>query len=112
MPFTAAQTTAFFEEEDQMPLAHATRLQLAVKGLAQVNDLTEFDNDCLKQITENVCKPGGTVPDPKPNATEGAVIPTLAFVFGAKSQAHLKVAIQAAKYYDTVGHELTAVNMA
>ena len=95
-----------------MALAHATRLQLAVEGLAQVNDLTEFDNDSLKQITENLRKPGGTVPDPNPNAAEGAVIPTPAFVFGAKSQARLKVAIQAAKYYDTVGRELTAANMA
>jgi hypothetical protein len=35
---TAAQTTAFFEKENQMGISHATVVQLAKKGITSVID--------------------------------------------------------------------------
>ena len=111
MVFTAAQTTAFFEDADQMALPHETRQRLAVEGLTAVTDLQDFDDDTFKQLVENLRKPGGTIPDPNPQAPQGAVIPTPAFVIGAKSQTRLKTAMDIAKYYGTVNRDLTAANM-
>ena len=85
MVFTAAQTTAFFENANQMALPHATRIRIREEGLTEVGDLEEFDDDTFKQLVENLRKPGGTIPDPNAAAAAGAVIPTPAFVIGAKS---------------------------
>ena len=94
-----------------MALPHETRIRLQVEGLDAVADLQEFDEETLKQLAENLRKPGGAVPDPNPGAAPGAVIPTPAFVFGAKTQTRLKAAMHIAKYCKTVNRELTSANM-
>ena len=53
----------------------------------------------------------GRVPDPNPTVAAGTMIPTPAFVFGAKSQARLSVACDLVCYYKTTECDLTAVNM-
>jgi len=111
MVFTAAQTTAFYTDADQMAVPALTRAQLIVEGLDAIDDLNEFDDDSLKQLFDNLKKPGGTIPDPNPGAGPGATISTPAFVLGAKSQQRLKTAMHAARYYQTVGRELTTANM-
>ena len=111
MVFTAAQITSFFEDDDQMALPQRTRVQLQAEGLTVVADLLDFDDDSLKQMADNLRRPGGTVQDPNPNAAAGAMIPTPAFVLGAKSQMRLKAAVNIAKYYQMVGRDLTATNM-
>ena len=111
MVFTAAQITAFFQDNDQLAISPETRVQLATEGLASVDDLSEFDPDSLKQLTDNLRRPGGRIQDPNPNAAQGATIPTPAFIFGAKSQLRLKAAVSIAKYYETVGRLTTAANM-
>ena len=111
MVITAAQTTAFFSELGQMALPAATRIPIAQEGLEDLADLVEFDERSLKQITDNLRRPGGRVPDPNPNATAGATIPTPAFVFGAKSQLRLKAACDISRYYETTGRDLSSGNM-
>ena len=111
MVFTAAQITAFFQDNDQLAISPETRVQLATEGLASVDDLSEFDPDSLKQLTDTLRRPGGRIQDPNPNAAQGATIPTPAFIFGAKSQLRLKAAVSIAKYYETVGRLTTAANM-
>ena len=111
MVITAAQTTAFFTEPAQMALPFATRVAIAQEGLEDIADLVEFDEGSLKQITDNLRRPGGRVPDPDPNAAAGATIPTPAFVFGAKSQLRLKAAFDIARYYETTGRALSVGNM-
>ena len=74
MVVTAAQTTGFFSEPGQMALPAATRIVIAQEGLEDLADLVEFDEQSLKQITDNLRHPGGRVPDPNPNATTGATI--------------------------------------
>ena len=61
-------------------------VQMAIEGITMASDLAEFDKDSLEQLANNLCQPGGRVPDPNPNAAPGATIPTPAFTFGVKSQ--------------------------
>ena len=59
MVLTAAQTTAFFENNDQMGITHNTFVQFQQEEIRTVNDLADFNKDSLHQLTENQCKPGG-----------------------------------------------------
>lgn len=111
MVLTAAQTAAFFEDEAQMGVAHATVVQLGVEGITSVADLADFDKDSLQQLADNLRRPGGRIPDPNPNAAPGATIPTPAFPFGAKSQKRLSVATDLVKFYNAVGRDMTAANL-
>ena len=111
MVLTAAQTTSFFENADQMGVQHATVVQLALEGIQTVDDLADFDKEALQQLADNLCHPGGRVPNPDPGAAAASTIPTPAFVFGAKSQKRLGIACELVRYYNTVGHDLTAANM-
>ena len=86
MVLTAAQTTQFFESNDQMGIPNATTIQLQNEGISIVDDLNDFDKDTLQQVADNLRRPGGRIPDPTPGAAPGATIPTTPFVFGAKSQ--------------------------
>ena len=96
MVLTAAQTTAFFEDNDQMAIPNATVVELQNEGIQTVDDLEEFDKDQLDQIAQNLRRPAG-----------GAA----AFTFGAKSQRRLLAATNLVKYYTTVGRSLTAANL-
>ena len=111
MVLTAAQTTSFFENAEQMGVQHATVVQLALEGIQTVDDLADFDKEALQQLADNLCRPGGRVPNPDPGAAAGSTIPTPAFVFGAKSQKRLGIACELVRYYNTVGRDLTAANM-
>ena len=107
----AAQTTAFFEHNNQMRIPHATVLQFQLEGISCVDDLADFDKVSLQQLADNLHCPGGCIPDPNPAAVAGATIPTPGFVFGAKSQARLSVACELVRFYNTVGCDLTPANM-
>ena len=111
MVLTAAQITAFFQQPGQMAIPPATRTQLQEEGIDTVLDLADFDKDTLKQVADNLRRPGGRVPDPDPGAAAGATIPTLTFVFGAKSQMRLLAACDLVRYYETVGREITPQNI-
>ncbi len=106
--FTTAQMMAFFMDAAQMAVPLAMRVQLVVEGVATVDNLMEFDDDTLKQLFENLKKPGGTIPAP---GARGVVIATPVFVLGAKSQQHLKTAMHAARCHEMVGCDLTPGNM-
>ena len=47
MVLTAAQTTMFFELQDQMGIPHATVVQLQVEGVNTILDLADFDKETL-----------------------------------------------------------------
>ena len=111
MVLTAAQTTSFFEHADQMGVQHARVIQLALEGIQTVDDLADFDKKALQKLADNLHRPGGRVPNLNPGVAAGSTIPPPAFVFGAKSQKRLCIACELVRYYITVGHNLTAVNM-
>jgi hypothetical protein len=72
---TAAQTTAFFENGDQMEITHATVVQLATEGIMSVIDLADFDIESLQQLADNLIRPG-RVSDPNSAAQPGATFAT------------------------------------
>ena len=111
MVLTAAQTTAFFENPDQMEIPHATMVQMQQEGIQSVADLADFEKQSLQQLADNLRKPGGRVADPDPNAPAGGTIPMPAFTYGAKSQKRLSVACDLIRFYQTVGRDLTAANI-
>ena len=111
MVLTAAQTTAFFENANQMAIPRATVIQLSREGITTVGDLSDFDKSTMAQVSENLRRPGGRIPDPTPGAAAGASIPTPPFVFGAKSQARLLVACDLVRFYKTIGRPLTTGNI-
>jgi hypothetical protein len=111
MVFTAQQLTAFFEAADQMAIPTATRIHLQTEGISTVNDLSEFLAADLKQISENLRRPSGRIPDPSPNAPPGATIPQPPFVLGAKSLNRLTAAADLVRYYETVSRTTTPANV-
>ena len=111
MVLTAAQTTAFFENPDQMGIPHATMVQMQQEGIQLVADFADFEKQSLQQLADNLRKPGGRISDPDPNAPFGATIPMPAFTYGAKSQKRLTVACDLIRFYQTVGRDLIAANI-
>ena len=108
MVLTALQTTAFFEDNDQMGLAHRTRVFLQSEGIDDVEDLEEFiTKDSWSQVLEN-CKRPPRIPDP---AGGGGLVEDQAYRIGAKSLRRLKVAAKAVAYYLNTGRVLTAATM-
>ena len=89
MVLTGAQTTSFFEDNDQMGLAHRTRVFLQSEGITDVDDLEEFvTKDSWNQVLEN-CKRPPRIPDP---AGGGGLVEDQAYRIGAKSLRRLKIA--------------------
>ena len=84
MVITTAQTTTFFTEPGYMAVPASTPVAITQEGLEDLADIVEFDEKNLKQITNNLRRPGGCVSDPDPNAAAGATILTPDCVFGAK----------------------------
>eukprot|EP00957_Ditylum_brightwellii_P048745 3698594-Ditylum_brightwellii.AAC.1 len=60
MVLTNAQTTVFFEDNDQMAIPHNTVVHLVNKGISTVDDLEEFQKTDIEQIAANLRRP--TVP--------------------------------------------------
>ena len=108
MPWTNAQTTAFFQANNQMGIPAETRERIKDEGIENVGDLIDFDKEAIKLIAESLQRPAGRILDPNdPDAT----IPTPPFVFGAKSQKRLVEASAMVRFYDTISRELTPANM-
>ena len=53
MVLTAAQTTAFFENPDQMGIPHATMVQMQQEGIQSLADLADFEKESLQQLADN-----------------------------------------------------------
>ena len=111
MIITAAQTNTFFEHQEQMGIPHGTVVQLQQEGITDVANLADFDKESLKQLADNLRRPGGQVLDPNLAVAAGTMIPTPAVVFGVKSQTKLSFACDLVCYYETAGCDLVAANM-
>ena len=96
MVFTAAQTTSFFKDNDQMAIPHVAVVQLATEDINNVNNLGKFNKDNINQVATNLRQP------PRGVAT---------FTFGAKSQKKLLAASNLVRFYQTIRRDLTAANM-
>ena len=86
MVLSQLQTTAFFENPDQLGIPHETMVQIQREGIQAVADLADFEKQELQQLADNLRKPGGRIPDPNPNAAPGATIPTPAHIWSQVSE--------------------------
>ena len=111
MVWTANQLTAFFEDPAQMCVPHETRNALQAEGMITIEDLSEFDKESIKQVADNLRRPGDRIADPNPDAAEGATIPRPPYIFGAKSIHRLIAATDIVRFYETVGRPLTPACM-
>ena len=68
-----------------MAIPQAIVIQLLLEGIDTMSDLVKFDRLSIKQIADNLRRPGGRVPDPSPQATVGSTVPNPSFVFSTKS---------------------------
>ena len=98
-------------EATQMAIPAGTLARMEQEEIETVDDLWEFWKASLKQVVENLRNTGGRIPNPDPNAEQGATIPTPSFTFGAKSLLRLTIACDIVRYYETVGRSLTAANI-
>jgi hypothetical protein len=94
-----------------MGIHNDTVLQLQQKGIASVDDLSEFHKETIEQLAANLRRPTGRILDPNPAAAQGATIATPPFKFGVKSQQRLIIATKIIRYYDTVALNTTAGNL-
>ena len=112
MVFTAAESVAFYMDDDQMAMHADTMTQLSVEGIDEVEDLADFEEESLKQVAENLRRPAGRIPDPNPPATNpNATIPTPPFQFGAKTQTRLLATSHLMRFYVAIGREINAANV-
>jgi hypothetical protein len=65
MLLTAAQRTAFFEEDAHMGIPNMTVIQLQAEGLDGIEDLADFDKETIKYSASNLRCPAGRIADPK-----------------------------------------------
>ena len=108
MVLTAAQTTSFFEDADQMGLTHRTRtLSLNSEGIITVGELSEWKDDDWYQWKNN-CKKPDIIPDPENPAN---LIHQTPFTISVKSLKLSKAESELIRYYESVSFELTATNI-
>uniref|UniRef100_A0A6U5HN96 Uncharacterized protein n=1 Tax=Corethron hystrix TaxID=216773 RepID=A0A6U5HN96_9STRA len=96
MIFTTVQTETFFQKATQMAIPSIIVTQIAIEGIATVNNLEDFGKDELDQVVSNLQHPPGGV---------------VALTFGAKSQKRFFVATKLVKYNDMVRRRQIAGNI-
>ena len=112
MVFTVAATMAFFTSADQMGLTAKFWNALQGEGLVTVEDLEEFEDSNLTQISVNLRNPASILDPAHVGPTNTALqIRPQNFTLGAKSLNPLKVSAALVRYYAAIDRPLTAANM-
>ena len=106
MVFTVALATAFFCAPNQMGLANNVQVVLVNKGIVSFINLAEFRKNHWHQFVTNLKYPA-SLPDPD---NDGQFIRAPTITLGVKSLERLKVASEAARYYEATGRPLTLGN--
>ena len=107
MPWTANQTSSFFENNDQMGIPNRTVMAMRNEGTTTIDDLAEFEDDDFKAMVESFRNPP-LIPDPNNAAQQVRQNP---FQLGARSLKRLKVTAQAVRYYQSTACATTTANM-
>ena len=109
MVLTAANTTAFFENANQMGLSNRTRVDsLQAEGISEVIDMAEWEDDDWDQWYEN-CKRPPRIQDPA--GQPGTLINQVPFAVPVKSLKRLKVMSELVRYYVATDRALTPANI-
>ena len=111
---------------NQMGLPNAMIAGLNGMGIAHPQDLSDYDEELLKQLKEDLKKPPGTIPDPNwvappqapvqqgqpaPPAPVAPHIPRPLYVISPISLKRLIVAADLVRYYEIVGRNLTTASL-
>ena len=80
MPFTPEEIVLFFEDQAYMALTHRTTTALATEGIAEPNDLSEYDKEGMGNIYRNLRKPA-KVPRAGAAGARGELMEVQAFDF-------------------------------
>ena len=107
MVFTNAQLTTFFTTAAQLALSNEARAALEIEGIVAPDDLAEFRKTHWAQVVTNLKYPAG-IPDPN---NPGAFLRAQTVALGARSLGRLRLASKAARYYESIGRDLTPANM-
>ena len=99
--FDVAATTAFFGTPAQLNLEARTIAQLAIEGIANVVDLTDFTTEDIDSMTRNFERP------PRIMNAAGNLVVQAAFTFPMKSQKRLHIAVQLADFYEQTNRQVT-----
>ena len=105
MVLTLLQNTEFFAEAAQMGINVLTRAQLDVEGVANADDLSDWDDDDWDQFSSS-CKCPGQILDINNNFINQAP-----FILTVGNLKHLKEASNISRYYNYIGQGLTTANM-
>ena len=108
---TIAYVKAFFERSTQIVIPRETRIQLKSKVIDIPEDLEDFDEDSIFNISDNLRIPGGRASDLTPGYVVEATIPITYFIFGAKSQVQILEACYLVRCYDSVRRDATRTNI-
>ena len=81
MPWTANQTSSFFENNDQMGIPNRTVMAMRNEGITTIDDLAEFEDDDFKAMVELFRNPP-LISDPNNDARQ---VCQNSFQFGARS---------------------------
>lgn len=109
MALAGPQIASFYQDAKQMGTPAPMRVQMQQEGIDHPSNFVDFHRDKLKQLAENLCLPGGCVPNPDPGAA--GTIPTSGIVLGAMSQMKLLAAADIIRHCDAVGQPLTAATL-
>ena len=102
MVLTNNQTQDFFANDMGIPAETITQLQ--TMGITSVDDLSEYDEDLIKSIKDDLRRPTGTMPDPN-DATR--VVPQAPYILSPLSCKKLVVAAKIVTYYQATDHPIT-----
>lgn len=94
---TEEEIDLFFTDPDQMGLTEEILQLLKQEGISKPSDLLDFDEDTMKQVTENIRK----------TPIAGSK-PVKHYQISAKSQKRLMEAADLVRFYDTIGRKLTS----
>ena len=81
------------------------------EDIKTVDILVEFDKYTIQQVAHSLRRPGGRIPDPKPNAAPRATNTTPMFVFREKFHKRFLATCEMVLYYDTTVQGITTDNI-
>ena len=83
-----------------MAIGHDAVVNICEEGIEVVDDLEMVDKDFLKQLTDNIKRPGGQI------NVGGAMVAMPYFNFGANSHIKLESSSNIVWLYNTVGRSI------
>ena len=92
----------FFKDANQIVIPHNIVIQLVNEGIDSVDDLADFENNNISQVTENLRRSGGLLSDLNQVTAVGATIPTPSCIFKVTSHKRMLLTCELTYFYGTI----------